>query len=162
MQPIPNPAKTVWYNKSHKVSEARCGHFLKAMLEIVGINADCFSNKSGRATLVTKMATLGVPNEIGMMITGHHTVDGYSRYDRTQDLKKEAANLVSRTPHLSWNSAMDEVSKKFLENKYVGSVENLKPLMAEGTKEDLALTLKQKKVRCLAFLILAFLNFFLS
>lgn len=53
MNPIPNPATEVWYNKTHKVSESCCTHFLKDMVSIIGIEASCFSNKFGRTTLAT-------------------------------------------------------------------------------------------------------------
>jgi hypothetical protein len=146
MNPIPNPAKEVWYNKTHKVSEARCAHFLKGMVSIIGIDSSCFSNKSGRATLVTRMATLGVPNEIGMMITGHHSADGYSRYDSTQELKMEAANLVSRTLQLGWTNAMEVVSKNFMEERYVGSVDKLTPPLTDGRSDALVPVVQEKQV----------------
>jgi hypothetical protein len=98
------------------------------MGKIVGIDTECFSNKSGRVTLITHMAALGVLDEVGMMVSGHHTADGYGRYDRTKDLKMEAATLVSRTPQLSWADAMEKVSKKFHEEHYVGSLDTLNPL----------------------------------
>lgn len=62
-----------------------------------------------------------------MMITGHHLANGYSRYDRIQELKMEAISLVSSTPQLTWTNAMEVVSKKFMEECYVGSVEKVNP-----------------------------------
>jgi hypothetical protein len=159
MQPIINPAKEVWYNRSHKVSEARCANLLKSMAKIVGIDTECFSNKSGRVTLITRMAAQGVPDEVGMMITGHHSVDGYGRYDRTKDLKMEAANLVSRTPELTFKSAMEVVNKKFMQEQYVGSSDNLRPLMCGGSSNSLAVGVQQKQVltvlsvACLAYFV---------
>jgi hypothetical protein len=58
----------------------------------------------------------------------------------------EAENLVSRTPQLTWNEAMDRVSKKFLKDQYAGSVESLNPLMAAGLSKNLAIDTKQKQV----------------
>jgi hypothetical protein len=144
MQPIPNPEKEVWNNRSHKVSELRCANILKSLGKIVGIDTDCFSNKSGRVTLITRMAALGVPDEVGMMVSGHYTANGYGRYDRTKDLKMEAANLVSRTPQLSWENAMEKVSKKFHEEHYVGSMDTLKPLT--GGTSALTVAVQQKQV----------------
>jgi hypothetical protein len=83
MNPIPNPMSSVWYNRTHKVSESCCADFLKSMAQIVGINTLCFTNKSGRETLVTWMAAQGVPDEIGMLVTSRHNVDGNSRYNRS-------------------------------------------------------------------------------
>jgi hypothetical protein len=98
MNPIPNPAGIAWYNRSHKVSKSRCADLLKSMAKIVGIDPACFSNKSGRATLITWMATLGVPVHIGMMITGHYSADGYSRYDRSEEVKMEQRILCLGLP----------------------------------------------------------------
>jgi hypothetical protein len=98
MNPIPNPAGIAWYNRSHKVSKSRCADLLKSMAKIVGIDPACFSNKSGRATLITWMATLGVPDHIGMMITGHYSADGYSRYDRSEEVKMEQRILCLGLP----------------------------------------------------------------
>lgn len=95
MQPISSPVGNIWYNKVHKVSRETAGKWLRNMLMLVGLPGDCFSNRSGRCTLATRMAAKGVPDEVGMMITGHHTAGGYSRYDRTQDLKMEAATIYS-------------------------------------------------------------------
>jgi hypothetical protein len=159
MNPILNPASAVWYNKSHKVSAARCGDILQSMAKIVGIDTTCFTNKSGRATLVTRMAAQGIPDEIGMMVTGHHTADGYSRYDRTADMKMEAANLVSRTPELSWKDAMAMVSKKFLEEQYVGSMEALRPLVSGGPSKSLTVGLTEKQVCGICSVLLVCVGF---
>lgn len=69
--PITNPATVVWFNRKHKVACDQAGNWLKTMLKIVGLPTDLFTNKSGRATLITRMATRGVPSKIGMMISGH-------------------------------------------------------------------------------------------
>lgn len=59
------------------------------MLELVGLPTDLFANKSGRATFITRMAAQGVPNEVRMLISDHHTSDGYHRHDRTKQVKLE-------------------------------------------------------------------------
>jgi hypothetical protein len=96
--------------------------------------------------LATCMATLGVPNKIGMMITGHHSADKYSRYDCTQELKMEAPNLVSRTLHLAWTNAMEVVSKKYMDERYVGSVDKLNPLLTGGRSDQLVAVVQEKQV----------------
>lgn len=128
MGAITNPAGNVWYNKVLKVSKERAGAWLANMLKLVGLSADVFSNRSGRATLITRMAARGVPDEVGMLISGHHTINGYLRYDRTKAIKMEAATLVAANPLLSYESAIKEVSKKFFEEEIVGSASALNPL----------------------------------
>jgi hypothetical protein len=142
MNPIPNPATTVWYNRMHKVSEARCSDLLKSMARIVGIDAECFSNKSGRATLITWMAFLGVPNEVDRLVTGHHTTDGYQRYDRSLELQQQAATTVGSNPCLSFSEALSIVSKKFHEEQYTGKSENMEPLVDPGQAKQLVLAPK--------------------
>lgn len=101
-----------------------------------------FLNRSGRSTLITRLAARGVPDEVGMLITGHHTTGGYSTYDRTQALKMEAATLVSANPGLDYDKALTHVSKQFLAEELVGSSEGLKPLIDKvSPKSDLHLAL---------------------
>jgi hypothetical protein len=103
------------------------------------------------------MAAQGIPDKIGMMVTGHHTADGYSRYDQTADMKMEAANLVSPTLELSWKDAMDMVSKKFLQEQYVGLMEALRPLVSEGPNNSLTVGLTEKQVcEVCSFLLVCF------
>lgn len=83
LQPIVGPASIVWYNCVQKVGRNKCSGYLKCMATVVGICLDVFSNKSGRATLITRMAARGVLDEIGKLLSGHHTAGGYLRYDRT-------------------------------------------------------------------------------
>lgn len=112
----------------HKVGRDTANKWLVNMLKLVGLPPDVSSNRSGRATLITRMAAKGVPNEVGRLISGHHTTDGYLRYDRTQALKIEAATLVSANPLMNYEVALTEVSKKFVDEKIVGSSANLNPL----------------------------------
>ncbi len=136
MQPIPKPAGPIWYNKSTKVAERVCGQWLKSMMSLVGLPPDLItSNKAGRVTLITRMAACGVPDEVGMMVTGHHTTDGYGRYDRTKELKMEAAVLAGCTPGLTYDKALCDVSNRFIKDSIVGSSEGLRPLLSKETTE---------------------------
>ncbi|CAM6090480.1 unnamed protein product [Calypogeia fissa] len=127
--PITNPTGNIWFNRVHKVSQGRASKWLRTMLELVGLAPDLFSNRSGRATLITRMAARGVPDDIGMLISGHHTADGYSRYDRTQALKMQAVAIVSANPDMSYEDELMKVSKKFISEDLIRSSANLKPLI---------------------------------
>lgn len=115
------------------------------MLELVGLPPRVFSNHSGRATLVTRMTARGVPDKIGMMVTGHHSTGGFLRYDRTQDLKMEAAVKVSLDPTLNYQSTLQEVSEKFFQENVVGSADKLRPLVdGVSPKEHHPISMPQK------------------
>jgi hypothetical protein len=92
------------------------------------------------------MAAQGVLEKIGMLMASHHFVVGYNRYDRTKDLKMEAANVVSCNPELTWKTRMDKVSRKILEEQDVGLMLTLSPLMGGALRKTLAFALKQKFV----------------
>lgn len=66
---------------------------------------------------------------VGMLISEHHSTGGYSRYDRTQKQKMEAMALVSTTPGLDYEKAIGHVSKNYVRDKFVGSCEDMKPLV---------------------------------
>ncbi|CAM6105270.1 unnamed protein product [Calypogeia fissa] len=116
------------YNEE-QFRKGRASKWLCTMLELVGLAPDLFSNRSGRATLITRMAARGVPDDVGMLISGHHTADGYSRYDRTQALKMQAAAIVSANPDMSYEDALMKVSKNIISEDVIGSSANLKPLV---------------------------------
>lgn len=139
---ITNPTSNVWYNRVSKVGINVTSGWLRNMLNLVGLPGDLFSNKSGRASLVTRMAAKGVPDEIGMLIIGHHTVSSYGWYDRTQELKMAAATLVSANPRMNYEKVLLVASKDFVAEKLVGSAENLNPLIAHvsGTSSTIPLS----------------------
>jgi hypothetical protein len=139
-----NPAGTIWYNCVHKVSAEKLGYYLKSMAKVVGIDTACFSNKSGRATLITRMAFLGVPDEVGRLITGHHTVDGYQRYDRSLELQQQAATLCGANPSLTYEAALREVCEKFREDQFIGKSKNLCPLVDQATRDKLVVVSSSK------------------
>lgn len=156
MHAISCPVRNVWFNKVHKVTRDTTNKWLKNMLVLVGLPGDLFSNRSGKSTFITRLAARGVPDGVGMLITGHHTNGGYSRYDRTQALKMEAATLVSANPGLDYVKALTHVSKQFVAEELVGSSEGLKPLIDKvSPKSDLHLALSnapeghQNVLRCL-------------
>jgi hypothetical protein len=71
LQPIDNPAKTdKWYKTGQNVSKASLTNTLKGILQELGINATEYGNKSGRASMVTRISHCGVPPEIGKLVTG--------------------------------------------------------------------------------------------
>lgn len=139
--PITSPANNVWYNRENKVGINVTSSWLKNMLKLVGLSGELFSNRSGRASLVTRMATKGVPDVISMLITSHHIVSDYGRYDCTKELKMAAATLVSANPRMNYKKALSIVSKDFVAKKLVGSVEDLNPLIAHvsGTSSTIPL-----------------------
>ncbi|CAM6104364.1 unnamed protein product [Calypogeia fissa] len=82
------------------------------------------------------MPTRGVPNAMGMLMSGHHLTSGYRRYDRTETLKMEAAALQCANPNLDYESALRHVSKKFVEEDLKGSSEGLTPLDPKASRGD--------------------------
>jgi hypothetical protein len=56
----PNLASTKFYNRVHKVSKEKLANYLKSMAVMVGIDPDYFTDRIGRAMLITCMAFLGV------------------------------------------------------------------------------------------------------
>jgi hypothetical protein len=66
-------------------------HLVKHLFLDNGLDAFEFTNKSGRATLVTRMTEHGVPKEVGMQKTGHFNASSYSKYDRTLEAQTWAA-----------------------------------------------------------------------
>lgn len=76
------------------------------------------------------MVAKGVLYEIGMLITGHHTMEGYGQYDRIHEIKMTDATLIYANPHMTYKNALSIVSKDFLAKKVVGNAGNLRPLIA--------------------------------
>jgi hypothetical protein len=136
MRAISSPTSNVWYNRKHKVGIDASSKWLKCMLKLVGIDDGLISNKSGRVSLITRMAASGVPDEVGMLVSGHHTQSGYSRYDRTEKLKMEAAIHVSCNPGVSFQQAMQVCSKNFLEEEIAGSSDKLVPLLPSAESQS--------------------------
>jgi hypothetical protein len=64
------------------------------------------------------MAFLGVPDQVGCLIMGHHITDNYSGYNRSQKLQQHAATLMAENPDLTYEAAMQEVAAKFREEHY--------------------------------------------
>jgi hypothetical protein len=150
----------------HKVSSKTLANNLKSMAIFVGIYPNCFSNQSGRATLITQMAFLGVLDKVGCLITGHHTTECYSTYDRSQELQQHAATLVAANPGLTYEAAMQEVSAKFKEEQYTGTSDNLRPLVDQAAKDKLMVVSAKKApvlfTYCIFwFLFLLFCTYFL-
>jgi hypothetical protein len=89
-QPIDNPRTNAWYS-SLRVSAKRLTGCLKEIHKECGLDVEAVSNKSGRTTCVTRMASEGVPPAVGMQITGHKSKGAYSRYDRSVEAQVRAA-----------------------------------------------------------------------
>jgi hypothetical protein len=66
---IDNPRTCVWYSRT-VMGLKSLRSTVRNMLVENGLDPDGFTNKSGRATLVTRMAEAGVPPEVGMTVTG--------------------------------------------------------------------------------------------
>jgi hypothetical protein len=66
---INNPRTYAWYSKASMGIKCLRGLLREIFVEN-GLDPDKFTNKSGRATLVTRMAESGVPPEVGMLVTG--------------------------------------------------------------------------------------------
>ncbi|CAM6122553.1 unnamed protein product [Calypogeia fissa] len=86
--------------------------------------------------LITRMAAQGVPDDVGMLVSGHHTANGYSRYDKTRNLRMEATTMVAANPSWTYDSALAEVSDKFMSKVVVGTHSNLKPLTGKAIEEN--------------------------
>lgn len=87
-QAIDSPRSVSWYT-SARVSLRNLCKWLKLIHEECGLIADVITNKSGRTTCVTRMATEGVPPTVGMSIIGHKSVGAY---DRSADVCVRAAH----------------------------------------------------------------------
>lgn len=113
------------------------------MTLFVGLSPDVFSTRSAKTSLIAKMVAQGVPDEVGMLISGHHLTGGYRggclRYDRTKRFKMEVATsrpqlnlipytLVSSSPGLDYEKA--HVSQNFLQEELVGSFSGMKLLIS--------------------------------
>jgi hypothetical protein len=66
---IPNPRERVWYAKL-VMGLKPLSSLVKQIFVENGLDPKEYSNKSGRAMLVTCMSALGVTSEIGMKVTG--------------------------------------------------------------------------------------------
>jgi hypothetical protein len=66
---IDNPRTCVWYSKT-VMGMKSLRNVVKNILVENGLDAEEFTNNSGRTTLVTRMAEAGVPPEVGMDVTG--------------------------------------------------------------------------------------------
>jgi hypothetical protein len=66
---IDTPASCVWYSKT-VMGLKSLRNVVKNILVENGLDPEQFTNKSGRTTLVTRMAEAGVPPEVGMDVTG--------------------------------------------------------------------------------------------
>jgi hypothetical protein len=66
---IDTPQTVVWYSIT-VMGLKSLTTLVKRILSDNGLDPEDFSNKSGRTTLVTRMAEAGVPPEVGMDVTG--------------------------------------------------------------------------------------------
>lgn len=91
------------------------------MLETVGIDPEGYSNKSARATLITRMSAMGVPTEVGMKVSGHHTATSYAKYDRTEELKMRATEqVICASKGASYDETLGTLSESYVQGKILG------------------------------------------
>jgi hypothetical protein len=86
---IDNP-QGCWYAAIPMGLKCVC-FLLKLIFLDNGLDPTEYSNKSGRATLVTRMSQHGVPREVFMRMTGHFNLKSYSKYDTTLEAQTQAA-----------------------------------------------------------------------
>jgi hypothetical protein len=91
-----NCRTNAWFNTNNivvKVLAAWCKNMM-ALLDAPG----SYTNKSPRYTTIQKMILAGVPNGIGMAITGHKNEGSYRRYDQNIEVEKMAAMDILACP----------------------------------------------------------------
>lgn len=94
-QCIDSPRTQAWHS-THRVGVKKLNTVLKDLHNESLLNSDGITNKSGRTSLVTRMAFEGVPSVVGMKIIGHKSEGAYARYDRSVDTKVRAALRTAR------------------------------------------------------------------
>jgi hypothetical protein len=91
-----------------------------------GLDPSEYTNKSGRATLVTRMSEHGVPREVGMRLTGHFNARSYTKYDWTLEAQTRAAQRCVKDS-ISYPRALELEIKLFRQQ----TIEGVKPEVAE-------------------------------
>lgn len=85
--PLDEPRTSVWYKRTN-VGIGSLRKWVANMARNAGISGD-ITNKSGRATAISRMSMAGVPKSIICGVTGHKNPNMLDRYDDSLDIAHE-------------------------------------------------------------------------